>query len=218
MARLQIQWRTLSDFAPQSVTTGQSSEEAARLATMRADRPMMVYVTSDDPTDPITRKLEDIVFANEVVGIGAKFFDTIKMNAGDAAQDRLISANGRKAPRILFVSRDYKVAAVVQGRQLSRGRLLKAMKFLARKEYKSSFDKMVRDYTKLLNELDRLEGRKTKLADDKARLEAKPSRSKEKKWERAEKELEVDRASWMQREKKLLEFQVRGEAKAKTTA
>jgi len=218
LARLKIHWRTLSEFAPKGVTTGQTSEEAAKTATLRSERPMMVYVTSDDPTDSITRKLEDIVFANEVVGIGAKFFDAIKMNAGDAEQDRLISANGRKTPRILFVSRAYKVTGVVQGRQLSRGRLLKAMKSLARIEYKSSFDRMVRDYTKLLNELDRLEGRKTKLADDKARLEAKPSPSNQKKWERTRKEYEADVASWTQREKKLLEFKTRGEAKAKTTA
>jgi hypothetical protein len=206
MARLRIQWRSATQIAPQAVTTGEQVEEKATPTSMRAEKPMMIYITSDDPTDSITRKLEDVVFANEAVGIGSKFFDTIKVSPGNADQDRLLSENGRHTPRLVFVTREFKVTGTLQKKQLSAGKLLKAMKSLARKEYKNNFERMVRDYTKLLNELDRLEGRKAKLSDDRARLQAKPSASKAKKLARTEKEYEADVKTWEDKERKLLEM------------
>ncbi|MHC4817025.1 MAG: hypothetical protein ACYTF8_03040, partial [Planctomycetota bacterium] len=119
---------------------------------MRATRPMIVYVPSDDPTDKTTRKLEQVVFKNEKLGVGAKFFDTIKVSAGDALQDRILMTKTR-VPRMVFLKRDYSVHAVLQQRQLSPGKIIKAMKSLVKKEYENSFDQMVKDYIKLLNEL-----------------------------------------------------------------
>ena len=100
MARLNIKWRSLNEIAPQAVTTGETEENAeeAKQTGMRAEKPMLVYVTSDDPTDKITRKLEAIVFANEKVGLGVKFFDTIKITHGDSLQDRILKEHGRGPP------------------------------------------------------------------------------------------------------------------------
>ena len=209
MALIRINWRSVTKVAPDAVTTGKSADEAAPAATMRAEKPMLVYITSDDPSDSVTRKLEDVVFAQESVGIGCKLFDTIKMTAGDAAQDRLISENGRYTPRLVLITRDYKVQQVLQRKQLSPGKILKAMKATARKEYKNNFDRMVRDYVKLLNERDRLDGRRAKLADDKARLQAKPNASKAKKIAREEKKYEADLQAWEEKERKLTELHPR---------
>lgn len=214
MAKLNIKWRSLDTVAPKGVVTGQSGEETQKAAAaMQAERPMLVYITSDDPADKTTRKLESVVFASETVAVGAKFFDTIKVAAGSALQDRLLKDAGRHTPRLVLIDRDYGVHKVLQGSGISGGKLIKAMKGLARKEYTTRFDTMVRDYIKLLNELDRLEGRKAKIADDRARLAAKPNASKERRVARDEKEYKADMEKWGEKEAKLLELRKKGEPK-----
>ncbi len=176
---------------------------------MRAEKPMMIYITDDDATSKLTRKLEDVVFANEQLGIGTKFFDTIKVSAGNALQDRMLKDAGRGTPRLIFMTRDYKVIAVNGKTKLTAGKVIKSMKKLAKKEYKSSFEKMVRSYTKLLNARDRLEGKRAQIADMRARLQKKPSPSKAKKLAREEKKLQKSMDDWRDAERKVLEFKTR---------
>jgi hypothetical protein len=213
LARLNISWRSLNEIAPQAVTTGETEENAEenKQSGMRAEKPMLVYVTSDDPEDKVTRKLEEIVFASEKVDLGAKFFDTIKVAAGDALQDRILKEHGRYSPRLVFLTRDYKVTDVLQKTQISAGKMLKAMKRLANKEYVTNFEKMVRAYTKLLNELDRLESKKTALTDRRRRLQEKPNKSREKKVAREETKYKAEMDAWKQKEEAVLKFRVKGD-------
>lgn len=214
MAKLNIQWRSLDSVAPKGVTTGQSGEETAKAAAaMRAERPMLIYITSDDAEDKDTRKLESVVLKSETVCVGARFFDTIKMTAGSALQDRILKDAGDAAPRLVLIDRDYQVHKVLERSGISGGKLIKAMKSLTRKEYETNFDRMVRDYIKLLNELDRLEGRKAKIADDRARLAAKPNASKERKVARDEKEYKADMEEWAKKEAELLKLRRKDEPK-----
>jgi len=217
MARLNIKWRSLNEVAPQAVTTGETVEiaeedaEEATQTSMRAEKPMLVYITSDDPTDKGTRKLEAIVFANEKVGLGAKFFDTVKITHGDSLQDRILKEEGRYAPRLVFLTRDYAVSSVLQKRQLTAGKLLKAMKKAAKTAYATNFEAMVRDYTKLLNALDRLDSKRAALADQRRRLQEKPNKSRDRKVARDEADLEVDMDAWKKKEEAILKFRVKGE-------
>ena len=167
---------------------------------------MLVYVTSDDATNSISRKLEDVGFADERVAIGSKFFKCVKISAGNALQDRLIKVNGKSTPRLLFVKRDYSVMATLERKNLSGGKIVKAMAKLARSEYKNSFDSMVSSYSKLLNELDRLEGKKAQIADNERRLREKPNKSKAKKIEREKVKYEKAVDAWKKKEGKLLAF------------
>ncbi|MEM8885252.1 MAG: hypothetical protein AAGD14_14385 [Planctomycetota bacterium] len=171
------------------------------------ERPMMVYVTSSDATDAQTRKLEDVCFPDERVAIGSKFFNTIKVTAGDAQQDRLLAKYGKSEPRIVLVNRDYSVAAVVEGKGISSGKLVKAMAKAAKKDYKDSFDTMVSKYAKLLNELDRLEGEKALAAD--ALNRAGDNKAKIKKAKRKQAQYEKDFAKWQKAEEKLLTFRLK---------
>ncbi|MHC4341025.1 MAG: hypothetical protein ACYSX0_12535 [Planctomycetota bacterium] len=136
------------------------------------------------------------------------------MSPEKADQDRILKDAGRSTPRIVFLKRDYKVHAVMQGNQLTAGKLLKSMKLLAKQEYTNSFDKMVRGYGKLLNERDRLESKKTQLSDARARLQKKPNASKARKVARDEAEWQKDMDAWIQTEKELLTFRNKGEPKA----
>jgi hypothetical protein len=136
------------------------------------------------------------------------------VSAGDALQDRILKTKTR-VPRMVFLRRDYSVHAVLQQRQLTPGKIIKVMKSLVKKEYVNSFDKMVKDYIKLLNELDRLEGRKTQLADTRARLAGKPNKSKAKKLARQEAEYQAERDAWVEREKQILELKVKDQEPSK---
>ena len=215
MALLNISWRSLDEISPQAATTGEDTDAPETGAAMRAERPMIVYVPSDDPTDKTTRKLEQVVFKNEKLGVGAKFFDTIKVSAGDALEDRILKTK-KRVPRMVFLKRDYTVHAVLQQRQLSPGKIIKAMKSLVRAEYVNSFDKMVKSYIKLLNELDRLEGRKTQLTDTRARLAGKPNASKAKKLARMWAEYKAERDAWVEKEKQVLALQTKADKPSET--
>ena len=208
MARLRINWKSATEVAPQAVTTGDRAEDAKNTSRF-ADKPMMVFVAHPDPTDKMMNRLDSVVFANEQFAVGTKFFDTIRISEADASRDRVLSEAGRGAPRIVFLTREYKVAKVLSGRGISAGKGVKAMKLLARKSYVNSFDKMVKGYIKLLNKLDQLEGTKRRLADGRARLNSKPNASKAKKLERDVKEYEKDVAQWTEKEQKLLEMKPR---------
>lgn len=213
MARLSIKWRTANEVAPTAPTTGEAEADSVRKQALRSDKPMLVYITSDDPTDKMTRKLESVVFSNEKVGVGAKFFDCVKVSTGNALQDRLLKESGDATPRLVLITREYEVADVMENSQISGGKLLKSMKNVVKKEYVSSFETMVRAYIKLLNDLDRLESQKAAIADQRRRLQEKPNKSKEKKIARKEKEYNEEMEAWSKAEQKILELRKKGEPK-----
>jgi len=185
-----------------------TEEESAKVASL-ADKPMLVYVQSEESGNKVTRELESVVFPNENVAVGSKFFDCIRVTTGDALQDRLLKEAGRYTPRIVLVNREYEVVDVLQKKGVSSGKLLRSMKRLVRREYKTSFDRMVRGYIRLLNDLDRLDSRRARLADDRARIAGERNPYKRKKLERDEKEIEEDMRDWEKKEKKLLELRPR---------
>jgi uncharacterized protein YlxW (UPF0749 family) len=74
-----------------------------------------------------------------------------------------------------------------------------------------NFEAMVRDYTKLLNELDRLESKRAALADQRRRLQEKPNKSRDRKVAREEADLEVEMDAWKKKEEAILKFRVKGE-------
>jgi hypothetical protein len=214
LAKLRIDWKSRDSVAPKGVVTGQSGEETQKAAAaMRAERPMLIYITSDDPENSDVRKLESVVFASESVAVGTKFFDCYKITAGSALQDRILKEAGRYTPRLVLLDRDFNVEKVLQRSGISGGKLIRAMKGVARKEYVNRFDTMVRDYIKLLNELDRLEGKKAKIADDRARLADKPNASKARRVDRDEKEYKAEMEEWAKKEAELLELRRKDEPK-----
>ena len=218
MARLTISWQTVNSVSPKAATTKaedleEQTEEAKPEAqsSMRADRPSIVFVTADDPTQKIMRKLEDVVFKDERICIGAKFFRCVKVTEGDALQDRILRETGKTAPRVVLMNCDYSVSSTLEGRSISASRLGKAMQKAVKKDYTNDYDKLLKSYAKLLNEFDRLEATRTKIADTEKRLRDKPSASKSKKLERMRAEYEKDQADWKEREAKLLELQLRND-------
>ena len=210
-AKLRISWLVVTDVAPDAARTGAGSNAVETLEP--ADQPMMVYIPSDDPTDSITRKLEGVVFTNEKVAIAAKFFETLKISRRHALDDRLLASHADPTPQIVFLERDFTEHAALKGKQISASKLLKAMESLARAEYVNDFGAMVRAYSKLLDELDRLEGKREVLAKRRKRLEDQPNPAKQRKLEREEKAHEAAMDAWLEKEEKLLELRLEGDGK-----
>ena len=72
MARLTISWQSVSSVSPKAATTKaedleEQTEEGKPQAqsSARAKQPTIVFVTADDPTHKIMRKLDDVVFKDE---------------------------------------------------------------------------------------------------------------------------------------------------------
>ena len=210
MARLDIPWQKTQEIAPKGVVTGEAAEATEAAAKSVAERPMWIFVTGD-ASDDTMRKLEDVVFKNEKVGIAAKLFRCVKMAEVDAAADRVVKSAGRGTPRMVFLRRDYTVHTVLDAGKMSASSILKAMKALSAQTYENNFDTLLKEYAGLLNELDRLDSVRKKLETDKARLEGDKNPAKLKKYERDLKEFEDQSNAWNASEQKLLAFRAKGE-------
>jgi len=171
---------------------------------------MVIYVTSDDATNAAVRKLEDIAFKDERIGIGAKFFRCVKVSPANAAEDRLLKAHGKSSPRLIFVKRNYEVVKVLEGKSLSASKINKAMGKLAKAEYKNSYGSMQSKYAKLLNELDRLDDIRATITADQKRYAEKPKKYRSKMKKLAAKKAEYDKKmeAWTASEAKLLELKL----------
>jgi ABC-type phosphate transport system auxiliary subunit len=170
-----------------------------------------VFIPAADPSNDEMRKLEDVVFKNEDVGVGAKFFECIRVNEQDAGRDRVLANAGRSTPRMVFLRPDYTVHSVIEGKELSASKILKAMKPLVGEAYVNNFDKVTKEYKKLLNELDRLEGVKQRIEDSRLRLQGKSDPSAQRKLDAEVKEYEAEMAAWTAKEQKLLDLRKKGE-------
>ncbi len=202
----------MSEVAPKALVTGESAEATEQVeANQVSDKPLFVFITDSDATSDLMRKLEDIAFKNEDVGVGSKFFRCVRMTEADAARDRILKDAGRGTPRLVFMRRDYTVHTVIDGRDLKASAILKGMKALVSLTYENNFDRMTRDYKKLLNELDRLDSVRQRLDDLKIRVQEKGDASSQKKLESEQKEYDSEVADWNAREGKLLLLRRKGE-------
>ena len=203
--KLKIRWRTLTIFTPEESTASKTDAVTVKRSEW-ADQPMIVYIPTDDPKDSITRKLESVVFVNEKLAIGAKFFDTIKVSRLDALEDLVLNDYAVVTPRVLLLKRDYTVHTALRGKQITASKILKAMHSLVRAEYVNDFNKMVRGYAKLLDELDLLASKKAAIDKTRRRLEDKPNAAKAKTLDREEEAYDEAMEDLAEREEKLLEL------------
>ena len=213
-ARLKIKWRLDIGVAPEADATAASDTAAAVKPSEWAEQPMMIYIPTDDPKDASTAKLERVVFVNEKVAIAARFFEAIKISSHDALDDRILTGYGLVTPHIIFLKRDYTVHATLSRRQITASKLLKTMRSLVRVEYVTDFNKMIRGYARLLDELDLLEAKRKDLAKQGKRLEAAPNPVDARKLEREEETYEAAREAWEEREEQLLQLRLKAVKKA----
>jgi hypothetical protein len=192
MAVLNKPWGSMTQVAStdDAVVTGEDGAEAAKTEPKPLARPLFIYVT-DGQVDPVFDKVEKVVLMNDSVCIGMWAFECVKMSPEDVAKDALLADEGKEVPRFIFVSRDRKDIAPIEGSKMKAKTVLKTMDKFARKAYGVSVTKRAKAMIKVLGEFD-------KIANEKKMLEAKIAREEGK----ADKKLEKKQEELVEREKK----------------
>ena len=125
MAELTINWETMTRVSPEvvkdKVVTGETptaaeTGDAAPAATPTAsDKPFMIYIT-DGAAATGFDTVEKVILEDDRVKLGSHAFHAVKMTTDDASKDPLIAEKGGKtAPRIVFVSADFKSVKALEG-------------------------------------------------------------------------------------------------------
>ncbi|MHC5011391.1 MAG: hypothetical protein ACYTG6_10630 [Planctomycetota bacterium] len=167
--------------ATNAVVTGDTAEEAtdevpaSPFASL--DRPVVVYVCDPSSDCDEAENLEDVVFANEKIGLAVKAFRTIKMTPEDVERDPILQDNGTSVPRLLVVDPVKERVKVLEKGRLKASTFFSTMKTIANRFYKERLDKLVKEHLKLLTERDQLsneikvlEDKEERAADDEAKL------------------------------------------------
>ena len=173
MAVLQINWGGKWSPPSNATVTGAKAGDDPKLE--RASKPMLVWI--QDPVDEeANQKIAKVILDPDKLRVGCAFFNCIKMTKEEAAEDDILKDAGKKTPRMVLVTPDWKVTKVVEGK-ISSSKLFSAMKKTAAKSYKSKFDKDVKSVIKILGELDKIANEKSRI-EEKEKGELKPAEAK----------------------------------------
>ncbi len=166
----QIRFQSLSALpsatpkAEEEAPAGPGAEGKARLSRTRKKKvllpkPVLVYLSSPEPKAQKDQDyLRSLVFRDARVGLGSHFFLCLRGGVGEIPDDpawKKILLKGKKFPRIVVVSRDFKVVVHLEGR-IKSSNLLAAMKRVASWDYRSSFQHYISELRKTIIQLDAL--------------------------------------------------------------
>jgi len=166
MAKLNIDWTELADASVTTGATGTTEIRDMSTATgmlhaseRQAEKPILVYLTSREEKYSTEQDVvENTTLRDERVAIGSKLFTMVKAN-GDAIDSNHPYYNhlaGRTLPRFVAFTSDGEQIGKIEGRA-SPSKLFKLMKKAATRDYVVNLDKTVKDFQKLLTELDKLD-------------------------------------------------------------
>jgi len=147
----------------------------------QSGKPLLIYVESKLSEDEIeSAVVKQTVERDEKVAIGAKMFHLIRIDG--AAIDRYHphwnTLGGKKLPRMVVVDSAGDRVGSVEG-TISPSSVFTLMKKASAKSFKMPLDSFVKEYQKILTDVDRVEGLKQALAQRRAASTEAKSASKE---------------------------------------
>jgi hypothetical protein len=153
-----------------------------------APRPVVVYFYSlEDERE--NRTLDTTVFCDEGVALSLRMFRCVKIDV-ETIDDRALRKQYRETPGFLIVDPHAQVMDRIAGKSAVS---VSRMKGFVGKSWNKLFTMRQRDYLKgmkkVLDELDKLSGKKTVLNAKKARLASRPNPSKARALQKEEEEL-----------------------------
>jgi hypothetical protein len=131
---------------------------------------MLVFLGTDLPdAAKAMSELEPKVFGDENVAVGARLFRSIRLKGDKIAKEHphWQTLGGRELPRVIVVDANGQKSGTLEGKELSASNLFKTMKKAASKTYKADLDKIVKETSELLDEMDRIEAKQKVLAEQK---------------------------------------------------
>ncbi len=209
MAKLGVDWQ-------QPKLEGYDSIDPANLLTAlpeqyRDGRPVVVFLTSEDPEAAGGMKLASGVLADERVAIGSKMFHVVKMDGDKISRDHVHAATlaGKALPRFVVLDggTGKKVGSIEY--RPTPSSLFALMKKAAAKAYKSDIEKVIKDYQKMLTELDKVEAKRNALRVKKGAASEELVGAKERKLQQEEAAIEKDAEKLAAAETELLKFELK---------
>ena len=210
MAVLSKKWGTAERVSPVTtdVTTGEAAEDAEAKEKVLADSPFFIYVTDGSESKEFD-KVDKVILDNNEVLVGMWAFKCVKMTPEAVDNDPLLSGEGKKVPRFLFVTPDYEKVTVVEGAKMSSSNVITAMAKVAKKAYKIDLKKQIKGTMKLLNEFNKINNAKKTLIATRDRLGADIPKAKAKKIKSELAELEEDQKKADEKKAELLTFKLK---------
>ena len=149
-------------------------QELLTAAGVRAGRPVLVYVCAkEEPRDSGGHTFEQSHFADERVALAAKAFNLLKLRDGSAVAKAPALA-GTVAPRIVVIDSSGKRVGSIEGDPSASG-LYALMKRTALSMGARPLDQFVRDYRRLLDEVDTVDAARDSLERRRDELAANPT-------------------------------------------
>lgn len=204
MARLAVEWQepTLGSYEgynPDSLLSALPADLA------RSGKPTVVYVFSDLPEDAVeTANLGGTLLTDERVALGLKLFNLVKVRGETITKTHPYASilGGRELPRMVVVGADGSRVGALEGNDATPSAMMGLMKRASAKAYKTPIETFIKDYQKVLTDLDKVEGAKKTLATKRA-TSGEVAKSKSLGWDREEQELAKQEGQILEREKVL---------------
>lgn len=178
-----------------------------------SEKPVLYFLTTDDARDKSRMNIvQSTVLMDERVATAAKFFNCVRMNGDSLEKDHALYSElkGKNLPRMVVLTSSGKKVGSIEGK-VSPSRLYGMMKKSAEKEYSVRLDTLVKRHRDLLNQIDKLDGRKKVLASKEQRSEGRENSDIRK----LRREIEVTELKLQVTEKKLFDVQRRDAKKAR---
>ena len=130
-------------------------------------QPTLYFLTSADPEFMGEMKVaRKSILADENVAIATKFFNCVEIDGDEFGTKHPLyeKLKGRSFPRFVVIDSQGAVKGKLEGK-LGPKKLYKILKKGAQSDYKVKLDKVVKDYRKMLDELDKIDQQKKVLAN-----------------------------------------------------
>ena len=212
MARIQVNWEE------PSIGGGYEGYDAENLLTGLPDeygesgKPLVVYLESSLPDDMIeTAVVNQTVLPDEKIAIGMKMFNLVKMNGLKITKEHPYAKHlyGKELPRMVVVGADGKKIGTVEGK-ISPSKVFGLMKRASKQTYKTNIETFIKDYQKVLTDIDKVEAKKAALAT-RRQTSKNISKSKERMFAKEEEKITKEENEVLEREEKILKSRRRDE-------
>jgi len=150
------------------VISGMTEEESK--STLTTDKPMMVFVYDADVDDQRYLVEEDKVFYDDMVAVGARFFDCLRIDIESARADRALAKRVKRAPALLFLRPNYTVHKALNGKFSAR-KVFAAMCSTTQQDYKSCVKSAFAGQKKVNKERTKLDREWAKLGQLNSRID-----------------------------------------------
>ena len=121
-----------------NVTTGMSEVQAQAIS--RSDKPLIVYIYNDDADEEARFSIEESsAFFDDKVAVGARLFDTVRIDMESARKDRVLKEHLGRENSLVFLRPDYKFAKAIQfkGTKIRSRSVFSAMCATMKLDYKN---------------------------------------------------------------------------------